>query len=243
MKLSERMLVDGNNLRLSERICATVTEPNVQLMRKEGERALRGGARLVEFRIDHLRNVSEREAIDGLSSYADRGVVTIRPRAQGGLFSGTEEELCRSIEKWLAIKPAYVDVDIALARNRPNTLNRIKAEGVGTIVSKHDFVSTASTRMLLQDAKEASSMGDIAKIVPTARSLKDNAKVLRLYKRVTNPRRLVAFCLGSVGQMSRVLCLSLGSPFTYAYVGRVRAASGQPSLNALKEVLESIERV
>ena len=235
------MPIDDSSLRPSERICATVAEPNVRSMRKEGERALREGAHLVEFRIDYLRNVSESEALDGLSPYSDRGVITIKPRTQGGLYSGSEEELCRSIEKWASIRPAYIDVDAAFVHVRPEILGKIRGESVRTIISWHDFASTASTRMLLQNAEEALNIGDVAKIVSTARSLEDNAKILRLYGQVTSPHRLVAFCMGFRGQISRVLCLPLGSPFTYAYAGRTRAAPGQPSLNALREVLKAIE--
>ena len=47
--------------------------------------------------------------------------------------------------------------------------------------------------------------------------------------------KTVAFCMGEQGKFSRILCLHLGSPFTYVSLGKA-IASGQFSVDEIKSL-------
>jgi 3-dehydroquinate dehydratase-1 len=107
------------------------------------------------------------------------------------------------------------------------------------IVSWHDQAGTPSVGELKKTALAALEAGDLSKVVPTARGVGDNATILSLYREVQRGK-LVAFCMGEEGVISRVLCLLAGSPFTYACLDGMEAAPGQIPLRHLREILDSL---
>ena len=86
-------------------------------------------------------------------------------------------------------------------------------------------------KMLNQMAKFSKNI----KIVTNAKSVRDPAHVLALYARVSKIN-LIAFAMGDHGKMSRILCLYLGSPFTYVSLGKA-IAPGQFSLAEVKSIV------
>ena len=58
-------------------------------------------------------------------------------------------------------------------------------------------------------------------------------KTLNLCSPVKN--KTIAFCMGEQGKFSRILCLHLGSPFTYVSLGKA-IAPGQFSLREIKSL-------
>jgi len=74
------------------------------------------------------------------------------------------------------------------------------------------------------------------KIVTTAKSTNDSSLVLSLYHEA-KPVNLIAFSMGDYGRISRILCLLLGSPFTYVSLGKA-VAPGQFSLSEMKSILK-----
>ena len=75
---------------------------------------------------------------------------------------------------------------------------------------------------------------DNIKIVTTAKTVSDIPKILSLYDNKNT--RLIAFCMGDIGKISRLLSLFLGSPFTYVSLGKP-IAPGQLKLNEVKSML------
>ena len=74
------------------------------------------------------------------------------------------------------------------------------------------------------------------KIVTTAKGPTDTATILALYSRAARTN-LVAFAMGDSGKISRLLCLYLGSPFTYVALGKP-TAPGQFSAKQLSSILK-----
>ena len=70
------------------------------------------------------------------------------------------------------------------------------------------------------------------KIVTVAKSINDTTKILSLYNK-SSKIKLIAFAMGEEARFSRILCLHLGSPFTYVSLGKA-VAPGQFSLNDMK---------
>ena len=75
------------------------------------------------------------------------------------------------------------------------------------------------------------------KIVSTAKSTDDSTRMLELYNEKGNTN-LISFAMGDFGRISRILCLYLGSPYTYVSLGRA-IAPGQFSVDESKENYKS----
>jgi 3-dehydroquinate dehydratase-1 len=72
--------------------------------------------------------------------------------------------------------------------------------------------------------------------VTTARTFTDNIAVLHLIKEFPG-EKVVAFAMGVVGQISRVLCPLIGSYFTYASIAEGKeSAAGQIAVEDLRNI-------
>ena len=86
------------------------------------------------------------------------------------------------------------------------------------MISSHDLKKTPSLDEMKEVVRQQLKAGaDIAKVVTTARSLEDNLTVLRLISEFPGVR-LLAFAMGPLGVVSRVLCPLVGGDFTYASI-------------------------
>jgi 3-dehydroquinate dehydratase-1 len=75
---------------------------------------------------------------------------------------------------------------------------------------------------------------DIVKIVTVAKNVSDVSILLSLYS-ISSKNKTIAFCMGEQGKFSRILCLHLGSPFTYVSLGKA-IAPGQFSVDEVKSL-------
>ncbi len=121
---------------------------------------------------------------------------------------------------------AYVDVEIEAPREM---LKRVRAEaresGALFIVSSHDFEATGTGAELKETVEKCFRLGaDIVKLVTTARTADDAARVTALYDEY-DPAKLIAFCMGDAGRQSRVDCLRRGAQYTYAALTEADAAA------------------
>ena len=75
---------------------------------------------------------------------------------------------------------------------------------------------------------------DYVKIVTTAKTVNDAAKILSLYNNVSKVN-LIAFSMGEEARFTRILSLHMGSPFTYVSLGKP-IAPGQFSLDEIRSI-------
>ncbi len=136
-----------------------------------------------------------------------------------------ERRLVRAIEAGAR----YVDVEIEAQKQMSKRVRQTAHEnGTVFIRSYHDFEGTDSLEALKAIVEKCVYHGaDVVKIVTTANSEEDNAKVAALYEwcRTESDNEkissladggLIAFCMGDTGRKSRLDCLKYGSPYTYA---------------------------
>jgi 3-dehydroquinate dehydratase type I len=81
---------------------------------------------------------------------------------------------------------------------------------------------------------------DVTKIVTFANSWEDNLSTLSLIPFAKERRRkIVAFCMGEKGKISRIFSPFLGAAWTYASLNRNRvSAPGQLTVRELKDIWE-----
>ena len=155
-----------------------------------------------------------------------------------------ERRLVRAIEAGAR----YVDVELEAQKQMSKRVrNAAHENGTVFIRSYHDFEGTDSLEALKAIVEKCVYHGaDMVKVVTTAVSDEDVAKVMALYDwcRVESGMEriadggLIAFCMGDKGRMSRLDCLAKGAPYTYAALSEQEAAAlGQWPAEEMAEVL------
>ncbi len=107
---------------------------------------------------------------------------------------------------------------------------------VKTIVSFHK-VSGAFTAQEMQRVlnEEMDNGADVCKIVGTAKQVQDNLTALNFVSENAAKTKLVCFCMGEQGRISRLLSPVFGAFFTFASVEQgSETALGQISINEMR---------
>lgn len=213
-------------------VCTTISAETVDEMAAKAATAFALRTDIVELRVDLLKEPqSATPAV--LRHLLKKSVVTVRRKDEGGGFRQGEKDRLRLISDLAEASPGYVDVELRTAKENPAWLRSLPAKPK-KIVSWHDFSGTKQTRTLRRVREEASALGDIAKLVTTAKKTDDNWKVLKLYE--DEPKNLVAFCMGAPGTASRLMSFQLGSPLAYAALPNEPVAPGQLPVTVMAEL-------
>lgn len=234
----------------SPAVCVPVAARTPAGMVSGVDRALAAGAGLAEARLDYIGARAIPRALEMLSAGArgrrrmDRLVCTIRPEREGGRFKGTERERIGLLGLAASHRPHLLDVEYDALRRSGGLRDAAAAAGTDILASWHDYAGTPTLRSLSGRLDRMAALARRVKIVTTAAAPADPARVLSLYGAARRMGgggrgggvRLVAFAMGEMGRMSRVLCLYLGSPHTYASLGRAVA----PGQMALADMLAAV---
>ena len=181
---------------------------------------------MAEIRLD--RCPLDIEEIESLFSSSDTPLVaTCRVVDDGnGTWEEAEEKLTAAVEAGAA----FLDLEIEAPKEVGKRLRRACTEyGTTMIRSSHFFAGTPSDDVLRNTVEKCRKFGgEIVKIAAMAKSGEDVARVLGLYSQEQTSQRqaeLIAFSMGETGRASRLECLRLGSPFTYAALNDNEAAA------------------
>lgn len=190
-----------------------------------------------EIRFDFLSPTDVPKTIQITKKYHKKCVFTLRPTTEGGKFSGTQKERISILKLLSEYNPFFIDVEFSTSKNN-DLIGYIKKTKTPILVSWHDFKKTPSIATLTEKYQKMKKISSNIKIVTTARSAKDTASVLSLYKK--HGKGLIAFAMGDFGRISRILCLHLGAPYTYVSLGKP-VTPGQFSLDEIKS-LQSLQK-
>lgn len=181
---------------------------------------------MAEIRLD--RCPLDIEEIESLFSSSDTPLVaTCRVVDDGnGTWEEAEEKLTAAVEAGAA----FLDLEIEAPKEVGKRLRRACTEyGTTMIRSSHFFAGTPSDDVLRNTVEKCRKFGgEIVKIAAMAKSGEDVARVLGLYSQEQTSQtqaELIAFSMGETGRASRLECLRLGSPFTYAALNDNEAAA------------------
>ncbi len=187
-----------------------------------------------EMRLDFLRPSEVPVVLEQAKKHLKRCVCTLRPKTEGGRFSGTEKERISILKLISEYSPYLVDIEFATLEKNKTLLSYVRKTKTPILVSWHDFEKTPPTTALLAKLQKMKRLASHIKIVTTANSIRDTASVLSLYKK--HGSGLIAFAMGDAGRISRILCMYLGSPYTYVSLGKP-IAPGQFSVDEVKSLL------
>lgn len=214
--------------------CVTIAEKTPSSLNKVVKKALKKSD-YVEIRFDFLKPEKIPEALELVKKDLKKSVCTLRPKSEGGKFSGVEKERTSILKLIAEYNPFLLDVEFNSLKKNKTLVNYLKKTKTPILVSWHDFKKTPNVSVLIKTLKQMAKFSKNIKIVTNAKSIQDPANVLSLYGMVSTIS-LIAFAMGDHGRMSRILCLYLGSPYTYVSLGKP-IASGQFSLNEVKSIV------
>jgi len=218
------------------RTCVSVGEKTPKKLQQTIKRALQKSD-YIEIRFDFLQPKDIPTALESLKKNLARAVCTVRPKSEGGKFSGKEPERISIIKLIAEFDPYLLDLEFnTIKKNRLLYQSLVRSKS-NILVSWHDFKRTPNSTFLLKLRNQMKNFSENIKIVSTANSNYDVSRILSLYNGI-GKTNLIAFSMGFQGRISRILCLYLGSPFTYVSLGKP-IAPGQYSIDEIRSILIS----
>jgi len=188
-----------------------------------------------EIRLDFLKMEQVPSALEIIKKDLNRIVCTLRPKTEGGKFSGTEKERIAIIKLIAEYNPFLLDIEYNTLKKNKELVKYLKTTKTKLLVSWHDFKKTPKDAELKNQISQMSKFSSNVKIVSTAKSTEDATRMLELYSK-KGKNNLISFAMGDAGRISRILCLYLGSPYTYVSLGKA-IAPGQFSVDEVNKII------
>jgi 3-dehydroquinate dehydratase I len=216
------------------RLCTSISAFSPEEMARKASLALSIGSHLVEFRIDRLEGGNALSDIKKkLSPFAKKAVFTVRSSQEGGGFKGSESARLDLMSRLAEMRPAYVDIELSAAKENEKWLGSLPSK-LQTIISWHNFDRTPDQPLLQAICEEELRLGSLAKVVTTATRVDDNLVALALCKQGRG--RIISFCMGELGTLSRVLSMEMEAPIVYASLPNEAVAPGQLSISTMRKL-------
>ena len=213
--------------------CVSIGEKNPKKIKNLLKKALLKSD-FAEIRFDYLKKSDIPIVLEDVKKSLSRCVCTLRPKSEGGLFIGKEDERRLILRLIAEYNPFLLDVEFNAIQKDKKLASYLRKTKCKLLISWHDFKKTPNESQLKTKFNKMAKFSDIVKIVTVANSVSDASRLLSLYS-IKSENETIAFCMGEQGKFSRILCLHLGSPFTYVSLGKA-IAPGQFSLREIKSL-------
>ena len=214
--------------------CVSIAESSPNKIKIKLKAALKKSD-YIEIRLDFLKMEQVPSALEIIKKDLNRIVCTLRPKTEGGKFSGTEKERIAIIKLIAEYNPFLLDIEYNTLKKNKELLKYLKTTKTKLLVSWHDFKKTPKSIELKNQINQMSKFSSNVKIVSTAKSTEDATRMLELYSK-KGKNNLISFAMGDAGRISRILCLYLGSPYTYVSLGKA-VAPGQFSVDEVNKII------
>jgi 3-dehydroquinate dehydratase type I len=213
----------------------------IPIIAKDTEEAIRKMAEagrladVLEIRLDLMDSFD----VKAIVSAAGKPVlITYRSVNEGGKGDAGPEKSAGYLISAIEAGADFVDLELTTP---PEIRGRIlrRAGKTKIVVSTHITSGTPSGDELEKIyTSSIAAGGDIIKIVTMAGKWEDNLGILELVSRAKKDGiRIISFCMGPLGRMSRVFSLFLGACMTFASLEPGQeSANGQISIDKMKEI-------
>ena len=225
---------------MAPKICVSVAASDVQSLREQVGRAFELGADFVEVRFDFVKPEDLSAAVDAVKSAKGRAVFTLRSKAQGGRFAGSEQDRIKWLKKLAEQRPRLVAVALDTITQNDDLADFFDESKTPILVSWHDFDKTPPSDEIADILSEMRIYSNYVKVVTTAKGVEDSLRLLEVYEGTIglNP---VIFAMGEAGVVSRIMCTIVGNaPFTYASLENA-VAPGQLTVLQMKKLYEKLQ--
>jgi 3-dehydroquinate dehydratase-1 len=190
---------------------------------------------MAEIRLD-LTQFSNNQ-IRHLFSLQKKLIATYRP------LEGKEEERMEQLKTAIEAGADYVDIEFESADDYRNEIIAFAHKhNCDVIISYHNYDCTPGLDHLRKIVAESFQKdADVIKIATMVRTNNDNASILSLYN---IPGRVIAFGMGNLGKITRIVAPFLGAEFTYAAMDEgAETAPGQIKYSIMKSAIQQIENL
>ena len=169
-------------------------------------------------------------------------IVTHRRREEGGRYTGDEKKRVGVLQEAIDLGASFVDVEVA---SKAFLLQELvnHSDPTRLILSFHDCQGTPSLAELIRLFGRMMRVGaEVIKILTLARAFEDNLRNLSLLPYASERKqKIVAFCMGEKGKMSRIFAPLAGAAWTFASLGREKtSAPGQLTVSAMRKIWEKL---
>ena len=215
---------------MNARICVSILPKTVPDALRLIEKAEVAHADFIEIRLDRLEDCLENHR--GLADLAAHGKMSKIATDKAARKETEHRQLLLN-----AAKSGFQYVDVELSTPQLEDLvKELKALGTKPILSFHKFdesLSISELDSVLE--REISSGAEVCKIVTTAKQMTDNLTTLNFTATASGKAKLVCFCMGELGKVSRLLSPLFGGFFTFASLEQgSETASGQMTIQEMK---------
>ena len=158
---------------------------------------------------------------------------------EGGQWWGSEARRIESLLQAAEMGADIIDIELN-TKNLENVVKVVK-KTTKCLLSCHDFEKTPSLDGMKEIVwRQLRAGADICKVITTARGFEDNLTVLQLIREFPDVK-MIAFTMGSLGLMSRILCPLVGGEFVYASIEKGKeSAQGQLAISEMIRIYEMI---
>lgn len=194
---------------------------------------------ILEVRLDGMPS-----HIDTLNIELDRFndfplLFTARCASEGGLSDLSSRERAKLLTE-VSKRAAWIDVELASYADMKDTLHQIRSEGVGLILSYHNFTETPQTSQL-QDIVDLAGEADIIKIAVQHNNASDLTRCVETLQNNDHPMSMMG--MGPLAPVSRLLYAQHGSLLNYGYLGNTETAPGQWPAKLLREAIATLKPI
>ena len=214
--------------------CVSIAETTPKKLKQTLKIALKKSD-YVEIRFDFLKKEQIPQVLESVKKDLKKIVCTLRPKSEGGKFAGNEKERISILKLIAEYNPFLLDVEFNKMKQEKTLVKYLKTTKTNLLISWHDFKKTPKFTELKKKLNQMSKFSPNVKIVTTAKSTDESARILQLYNKIAKIN-LIAFAMGDPGRISRILSLYLGSPYTYVSLGKP-IAPGQFSVDEVNKII------
>jgi 3-dehydroquinate dehydratase-1 len=218
---------------------------------------LKENPNFIEFRFDYIDNTQTitKEFSKKLLKLVQPdipAIFTFRDYSEGGQINIADEERLRILKTLIEAQPEYLDIEMNSTKLILEEILFLAVQNnVNLIFSYHDFEKTPTyeegfniidsfmnelTSKLIVDSKIIRQ--SIYKAIFTATEFEDNLISLDLCKSFSKEgHKIISFCMGTSGILSRLMCVKAGSFLTYASF-EDKTAPGQINIRKMRQFYE-----
>jgi len=212
-------------------ICASIISSDIEAIK-----AVEPLVELFEVRIDLIGDCWQ----DIARQLEKPWIACNRIQEEGG--SWQESEARRKEELLKAIQLGAYIVDIELATPNLEKVVPLVKKQAKCLLSCHNLEQTPSLENLKRIVKrQLAADADICKVVTCAQNAEDNLTILKLIPEFPGVN-IIAFAMGPIGLLSRILSPLVGGYLTYAAIEKgAQSAPGQMTVNELHKLYQMVK--
>ena len=133
---------------MANKTCVTLAEPSPAKLRSLVKKTLRRSD-YAELRLDFMKPRMVPHALNLVKRDLKRCICTLRPKSEGGKFSGSEKNRISILKLIAEYNPYLLDVEFKTIKKNKDLFLYVRGTKTNLLVSWHDFKKTPNSLSLI----------------------------------------------------------------------------------------------